>query len=439
MPATATTPATTYKEWVVSASFKLDCKLIEVAESNDASLSSSERLHAAHFHDRDSHQLAPMSEYLSQHQIPVASRAYWYVAEYRSLANPQVTTTKGITITLDRLQQREQFVRERQVAGEAGGVATVEYVADFKKMFNVFQWTGMPNPRCKFKVTIAQEQDKFNKKQVGGSTDVWQQWGIFDQLTYGEILTTNYRIPFHVYAKSWPRKITEHPPNKMLKDGVDPEFPDTQGYYYYGIEILVPDYLRYFRGPHGVMVSVDFIKNEFAPWKSIKSGNRIAYELKMRDATVPNPVNDLGLQSAVVSIGNGQSIKVNPDNDTEREDAKFHAVQGDISPLLTGAHDFYVLCSKPMTPDEINKYCTAGPNRAFADEFIATAKREAAAVGKHAYYWLFAVNKSARTVQLQRPVVALPDDADDNDEDKESDESNPKRARANDSGDDNDE
>lgn len=424
---------TKVKEWVLSASLKFDCKLIEVAESNDASLSSSERLHTAHIHDRDAHQLIPVAEYLKQHDVQ-AARSYWYVAEYRSLANPQAPQAKGIAITLHRQQQRDQFVMERQVAGEGSGAPTVEYLPRFVKTFTVYQWTGMPSPDAMYVVTIQQEQDKFGKKKnVGGSLEVWQQWGIFDPLTYAEVMNVNWRVPFHVYAKSWPKKVREQPANMALAGLAKPsehEAPNMRGYYFYGIEVLVPDYLRYFRGPHGVTVSADFIKREFAPWQSIKSGNRVAYELKMRDPTVPNAINDLGMGSAVVSIGNGQSIKVNPDNDMDREDAKYHAIQGDISVLLTGNHEFYVLCNKPMTSDETNKYC--GNQRVYADDFISNMKREAAATGKHAHYWIFAVNKQARTVQLQKPPVPtiLEDNDADDDDDNIDDGSESERKRA---------
>lgn len=346
--------------------FSLQCKGgTVVTEDYDPDLEYTERLHVSKV--KDAHNLVPVRQF-EQNPTLVPRTAYFYVdRQYISKWSPDTVHEQrpGVAIVRE-LTDPKDFIHEYQ------GTKTVGCTL----RFSVFQWNGKPNKNERYIVKVMCKKE----------SPLWRKFGICDMDSYAYIMAANPQVPIHVTANIWPSAVISHESNKpeVMNDKV--ELENVRGYYIYMAGDITPDYLRYFKQQHGIPLSAEYVKKEFEQWETTSKQGKKVITLKPLDQAKANPLNEQGITSNVIALGNGvhDTKKAEAGEDV---DGINHAYNGPINELFEGKHDFYFLQSKPLSRDELD----AAKSTPYADVFLDQLKAK-----DRVFYWIFAVRKDAK-------------------------------------------
>jgi hypothetical protein len=365
-----------------------ECKGVpSVDPSYDKNMCLSERKHAQ---KTQGHQLVPIEEFQSHARMPARS-AYFYVANYWNTlwvpgGDPNL---HGVTV-----------LREDSAPGDYSGTFNDSPVVNLVIRFNLFQWTGRPNTQERYSVKLVCLAA--DKERLSGA------YGILDREPFEAIMEANPEIPVHIEAQLWEGPTLGHTSNAPDVIRADPKMATMRGYYVYGMNEVVPDYLRYFHGPRSLKLSREWVLKEFSTWHSKNAAGRESMMLTpagdKADRVRRNPLTIFaGDKSVVVALGNGQlSNPADP-----YSPPAYLAFSGEAITFFTGAHDFYALIGHRMNAEEAA--CWAGPNPKsgpYADSYIDTLRTAAGVAKKPFHYWIFAVRKDAkRAPPKPRPQV----------------------------------
>lgn len=339
--------------------------------------------------NKDAHQLVHIEQIRARVAEPHKSY-YWYVLpKYMTKWSPEhpewLNDDQGITLIRESPQERDFVQRPAKEGGPT--------FYGLKVTLMVFQWLQRPNTRERYVVTmgLARENDS-----------VWRSFGITNGEAYAALMLNNPDLPFHVTATYWRKASVERPANDPKEINKKEGTENIRGYHDFIISEVVPDYLRYLRA-RGLRVSPDYVKDEFFDWVNYRGREKtLTLELNPWPAKSHNPLHALqGSASAVISLGNGQ-----PGTDPQMPKAHGanHGFQGDITPFINnGTHEFFVMTSRTLSDEERARYCGQSAPE-FADMWIKERIKNAADAGTRFYYWIFAVNKSAKYAKPRAPV-----------------------------------
>lgn len=371
-----------------------DCKAEgTVSPDYDKNMCLSERLHDTK--NPSKHHMVPIEKFATKTRMPSRS-AYFYFRTFMTRWIPNGDPNlEGITMRV-----------EDSAPGDFCAEYNDERSPNVTLRFNCAQWRGRPNTleRYVVKLTVARN----DRERISSA------FGITDLDAYASILAANPEIPMHVEAKLWEAPTLNHSSNAPDVIRAKPEVATVRGYYVYGIEELVPDYLRYFLGPRGLRLSRERVFKEFAIWhfppNAAGSETMNLTPSKPNQARVQrNPVNVFGDRGVITALGNGQLS--NPD--IVKSPPLYLAYSGDAIALFAGRHDFYVLTSHRMTDEEVRTW--AGPagtgpdSPKYADGFLDNLKHSYASAKQPFYYWIFAVKRDAKQAKPKpapQPFVA---------------------------------
>lgn len=348
--------------------FALACKGGSVAtEDYDPLLEYTERLHVSK--NADAHNLIPVRQF-EQNQSAMPRTAYFYVdRQYITKWSPDTVheNRPGVAVVRE-LTDVKDFLHEYQGQKSVG----------CSLRFSVFQWNGKPNKNERYIVKVMCKKE----------SPMWRKFGITNMDAYAYIMAANPQVPLHVTANVWPSAVLSHESNKPEVMNDKPELENIRGYYVYMASDVTPDYLRYFK-QNGARLSLDYVKREFADWESTnKRTGVVTITLKPLDPTKANPLNERGITSNVLALGNGFQ--------TEEQAAADgtvginHAYDGPITELFKGDHDFYFLQSKPVTKDELEAAKAASTDGTM-DHFLDELKQK-----YKVFYWIYAVRRDAK-------------------------------------------
>ena len=347
--------------------FAFQCKGgAAVTEDYDPTLEYTERLHKSK--NANAHNMVHIREF-EQNTRLCPRTAYFYVSrQYVTKWSPDTVheQRRGVAIVRETPEFKD-FVHEYQ------GNRSVSCGL----RFSVYQWFGKPNKDSRFIVKVVTKKD----------SPLWRKFGINNPDAYGWIMAANPQVPIHVTANIWPSAILSHESNKPEIINNVEELKNVCGYYMYSASDLTPDFLRFFK-TQGMRLSDAFVKQEFIDWESENKRTKVVtITLKPLDATKANPLNERGITSNVLALGNGFQTE-----EQAKADGTVginHAYDGPITDLFKGDHEFYFLQSKPIsTIPEASEYAGTGRE---ADDLLNKLKAE---FGVH--YWIYAVRKDAK-------------------------------------------
>lgn len=375
-------------------SHKYECKgSVLLREDRDAvDLCPSERLHRRK--NKDQHQLVHIEQIRTHVAEPHKSYYFYVLPKYMSKWSPEhpewLLDDQGVSVIREAPQERDFVVRKEGSQPFFGVRFTL----------CVFQWLKRPHTRERYIATfgLARENDV-----------VWRHFGITNGEAYAALMLVNWDIPFHATATYWRKSSVERPSNDPKEMNKKEGTENICGYHDFIVSEVTPDYLRYLRA-RGLRVSVDLVKDEFGEWVSYQGRNMTpVLELNPWPATVKNPLHALqGVNSAVISLGNGQP---GGDPNMPKKHGAYHGYQGDISPFLNnGTHEFFAITSRVLSDEERARYCGQSAPE-YADTWLRERVKNAADAGTRFYYWIFAVNKSAKYAKpraLPAPAPAVP-------------------------------
>lgn len=362
--------------------FAFQCKGgAAVTEDYDPTLEYTERLHQSK--NADAHQMVCVRDFERNTKL-CPRTAYFYVArQYITKWSPDTVheQRQGVAIVREAPEIKD-FIHEYQ------GNKSVSCAL----RFSVYQWQGKPNRDNRFIVKV------ITKKE----SPLWRKFGINNPEAYACIMAGNPQVPVHVTANIWPTAIFAHESNKPEIINNVPELENVRGYYIYSASDLTPDFLRFFK-QQGMRLSADFVKTEFADWENENKKLKIStITLKPLDSTKANPLNERGISSNVLALGNG--FQTTEQANLDPTVGINHAYDGSINDLFKGEHDFYFLQSKPIaTIAEASEYAGTGKE---ADELLKRLKQEF-----DVHYWIYAVRKDAKlatpTAGAYAPAVGV--------------------------------
>ena len=370
-----------------------ECKgSASVSPSYDKNMCLSERMHSTK--NPHKHQLVPIEQYQSGAMSPARS-AYFYVMRFWATpwvegGDPQL---EGVTLR-----------REPATSADFKRDFNNEITGNCAMAFNLFQWRGRPHTLERYSVKLACAQK--DKERI------WTAYGITDITAYETILTANPELPVHVEAKLWDSASKGHTGNAPQTIRATEDMATMRGYYVYGIDELVPDYLRYFQGARGLKLSREFVLREFANWHSTNAAGRQTLNLQVSppqaDKVRRNPVNVFGDKGVITALGNGQ---LRDPTDLSSEPL-FLAYAGEAMSLFTGRHDFYVLISHHMSEEEARMWAGPQPGNGtpYADAYLDNLRKSAATANRGFWYWIFAVLKDAKKAKPRarpQPVAVV--------------------------------
>lgn len=339
--------------------------------------------------NRDKHIFVPVEQ--ERVKRTIEDKCYFYVSRnYRSKWAPDqpelLQNGEGVAI-----------VRDKEVTEKDFKTVSADGLQTFYGLvlnFAFFQWHERPNTHERYIVQC---------KLTRADDSVWRDFGITNPDAYAAIMSVHTDIPLHVMANFWRKASLERPANDPKQINAAEGTENIRGYYDFIIAEVVPDYLRYFRQT-GMRVSEDFVRTEFDDWVTIhKKSNAPVLNLSPADHTKANPLHKLqGIGSAVISLGNGQPAP--EEMKLPKDRGLNHAFSGDVSSVFTGHHDFYVLTSRHVTPEQ---HARAKEGQV-VDDWLRTCISEAEASNMPFYYWIFAVSKDAKLARtpVPKPVVA---------------------------------
>ncbi len=352
------------------AYLSIECKgASKVLDDNVAKLPETLRMHQNRKKDR--HTLIPFDDFKAGSPAPV--NIYLYVKQRYS--SPQ-GTEQGVTIGVKKPQDLSCYSNTYQdkKSGRYYSSLLVAY------------WRGDVNT---------------NRQQyfidIRGSKRVWTSWGITDLTHYEVIMKANYDLPYHAMLS------LKKEDTLLLDVNNKPEMrrPEIQGTYIFDVGKIVPDLAEYFPRA-GFRISREALVAEFERGyaSTTKYGDKLTLvRTKVSDESPETNMNDMGLRSPVISLGNGLISMAD-------KEVKwlYCAFGGDIWPVVDEC-DFYVLTSVEMTAEEKARYC--GPQRtctvAEADEHFQKLKLDGA------LYWIYALNKGVLGLEkFVQPPLSVP-------------------------------
>jgi hypothetical protein len=353
----------------------LHCKGWATLDPNhDSTLPESELMHLNT--DKDVHNFVPIQEYRETKGQSMPYNMYLYTRHrYQS---PYPRRGPGITVLRVRNEALEDFLLVRD------GVKLPRYVC----RLIVWQWHD-----------TVQMTDKYTLK-ILGQKECWRSFGITNPEVYASILHAHYTLPCHAEANLWRNSALTSPVNSEHEMATRSDAGKFKGDYTYGTDSVLVDYLRYLPA-EGIRVSAERVLHEFEQWQGTVGREKrltlVLHPLQDAEGGVPaNPLHTQGLNSPVVSLGNGQPAPPSPDA-PPGDDVVYpnHGFAGDVRPLLVDPDlcEFYALTSRPLETDEEHAQARTNGD-ALLDRLIDE---------QHAHYWLFAVRKSA----LQKSREAL--------------------------------
>jgi len=362
------------------------CKAVVVSEDYDPDLSQSERLHENS--NYSSHCLVPVMELArKQKQLPSINVSFYVKERFMTPWHPDCPKDmQGVTVLRNMMDKdTKDFMKEFK--GEKSATCVIR--------FSYFQWTGKPNTN-----------ERYIVKLIANGDIQWRAYGITNLVHYAMIMSAN-AVPVHLHAKLWENATINHESNKPqfleAKEGdrfYKEELANIKGYYVGGTTV-VPDFLRYFRGPAGLELTKEFVADEFAFWESDnKKTKKRQFLLKPRNSTTPNPLNAQREHSAVVALGNGWTPKGENGEELGDEYGDNHAYEGNAAIFFEGGFKFYVLLSRPLTDEE--KAIWLGKP---IDGLLTQLKAE-----NKILYWIYAVKNDAKMAKNfgRAPQIAPP-------------------------------
>jgi hypothetical protein len=371
----ASTASTSDEDWVPRVYMSFTSKFESISDEHDPTLPESELIHMQE--DPDAHVLVPIAQLNPEHgQLT----PYIWMGDYRS---PSPGKGRGL-ITVRTLSENESdFFYVKGIGADA------KSKGNFRVILRTLYWNGTeedPN------------YDLYSIKLESGNNDnIWRAWLISDLEHYVKIMMANQDIPAHVDATVWTGQVLSNPqnmPEKLAQFRAEvPAMARLVGYYTLGAKSLTPDYLRYFIAS-GLRISRAAVEQEF--------GRSINYDADRSVSSITLKPNSLGyvrqnLGAAVVALGNGQVD--DPKRKTPKPTPLFHAVDGDILPLLAEC-EFFVLTSRKLSDDERLQYCGLYAATATQDERDAFFINSLLEPPKP-WYWIFAVRRNALQAAAQ--------------------------------------
>lgn len=375
----------------LSVSVTFECKgQVVIDENYDGGMCESEMLHESK--DADEHHMVPIESF-RDHSAQPATTPYFYLTQQRITRwnNNTPADMKGITLSMAKDPERGDFIMESNDGGVAG---------TYRRMATVYQWTGRPNTRHKYCAAF--------KCTAKTRDDIWRCSGIMDASVYADIMMANPKLGVHMFATLWEQPTKNHASNAPEEIRNRPDLANMCGYYVYGVERVVFDWLRYLR-MYGLKVSQARVEAEFDNWKTAAKNGRKQMMLHPLDVHQRNPLNEYGVNGVVTAIGNGQLLNPNATTDEEREQGKHHAFSGNAIAFFEGSHDFYVVTGHRMTDEQQARLCgerATHPHE--ADGFLDSLIEQANAAQHALSYYFFAVRKDAKLAPLRALPTAPP-------------------------------
>ena len=371
---------------VVVEYFAFDCKGgVTVSEDYDPMLDYTERLHQSK--NADAHNMVPIRAFETDAKLMPRTAYFYLKRQYQSKWSPDTVTNHapGVTIVRD-LGKREEgapggFIPEiKDFIHEYQGTKSTSCTIRFW----VYQWRGKPSTDQRYIVKVTCKRD----------SPLWRKFGITNMDAYAYILAANPALPMHITANVWEKASITHESNQATVINNVPSLENIRGYYIYMASDITPDYLRFFK-QSGMRLSTEFVKQEFTDWESTNRRTNVAtITLKPLDSGKANPLNERGIMSNVIALGNG--FQTDEQATADSTVGINHAYDGPITELFEGKHDFYFLQSKPLTVEETNAYSGTGKE---ADAFLKELKEK-----YRVHYWIYAVRKDAKLAAAAPPA-----------------------------------
>jgi len=382
----------THEVWVLNEFCTYTCKGdVRINEDYDPNMADSEQQHANS--DPDSHHLVPVAQ-MRNGVSHGPTQAYFFVGSRmtphrRDNIDPQA---QGVTVMRDSPDDVRDLL------------ATFDD-QDIPKCvirFTVYQWFGRP-PNTLEEVSAT---DKYCVKALTRKDDdkAWRSFGITDPHVYAAIIGANsvrdkerpqMLLPVHLHLAHWKNATLADENNLPDKLNNKPELANMRGYYVFGIETLVPDFVRHFQN-NGLRVSQAWVEKEFDNWIITHNGRR-TFEIKAVNPSEQNPLNARGTDSAVFALGNGQLLHPGTTNHALLGLGKYHAFTGNAVSVLDGTRDFYVLTNYTPTMEELNKfYGRFATEPEGADAYIGALASGERKLDTPFMYWIYAVKRDTK-------------------------------------------
>lgn len=359
----------TRKEIRILHSVKFVCKAkAQLVGHYDSSLSATERKHETE--NVLTHNLVPIKDFVASYNQNKSTRIvphslYFRVERQAVLENGVI----GMAMVRETVARAEDFLRERD--NELTPLLSLRCC--------IYQWKGP------FSSTDA--SDKYLLTFLNGKPKeniLWNCMGISSPRWYQGIMVANTDIPIHVNADLWAQATATHEANNPETINAEDETKNVRGYYTFMIKSAMPDLLRYFV-TSGMRLSKERVEREFDAMTMLKKdGTKIIQLTPSAGASFENPVNRLGLASAVLSIGAGT---------VENGDVPVNvAFNGNLQPLLASdKYQFYFISSHLLTPDERVRYAQGQRGGEVADAFL-----DKLIANENVFYWIYAVKTDAK-------------------------------------------
>lgn len=342
-------------EFVPLASTSIVAKNVDLNEDHDPTLPFTQRLHQQE--EKDVHNMIPVADLRAGGHVPYTAY-FWVANRYQS---PQPCPT-GISVVMLRGEELKDYLFATKEKEEPKVMLR----------FSLFQWKGDTGTnREMYSVKILPNKDDKN---------MWKNYGILDPKHYAHILLACYNIPCHVSAVVWRNIVETSDSNNPETLNNKPDLNIMRGFYTYGADMLLPDFISYYKQGLAHRVSKARVEREFEAFSSVnRSGNTKITLAPVEDAK-DNPLNGKNAAlSPVFSIGNGQV----EDPDAKNPKGLYHAFDGDLCEVSDDSV-FFVLTSHKMTHEELALVQDEARGDAFLDKII---KEEAV------YYWFFGIRK----------------------------------------------
>ena len=337
---------------VPGESISFSCKgQATISVNNDPHFTGTERIH--HLNDLDAHTLIPFANLVKGDTLP-NSTSFEYVAD--GYQTPE-SSNKEYGVLVFTVDPKESDLKR-------------QYMKQVTYLDNVC-WTKFQYDTG----TTEQDKKRYYYCIANASKGEWKQWGITHPEAYVAIRAAS-KLPLMLQV-NWSIKDIMHDDSNLK--GIE----NINGIYRGYVREYDVDFIRGLPSVTlgGIKISKARVEQEFSKWKGRRDyDNTTTLTLSAKDV---NPLHGKGLNSPILSLGNGKTDVTNPKNISPL----YHAFQGDIYPILDQC-DFYVLVSHVLTPEERKLHCgESGTNGdAFLDGLIK-------GIGPDLQYWIYAYNK----------------------------------------------